>query len=365
MAAVVVVGAGIVGAAVAYELAVAGAAVTLVDKSLPASGVTGDSFAWIGGPSGADIPDGSRPLRRGALAAYRRLERQVPGVRVRWTGSLAWDRPDLPAGSSLGSDEHLLDAAQVGLLEPNLAAPPPRALYKDSDGAVDPVQVTDALVAAARAHGARLVVGTAVTALSVQAGPAGQGNQAGQDSRVLGVQTSSGFLAADTVVITAGVDAPLLCAPLGFALPIAPSPAVLLRFTAAPDLVRTLVANRHLEVRQAWDGQLLVAGAYHDEANQDDLNRTGHELLGRLTATFAGTAGIDLVSVRLAARPMPSDGLPVIGPLPGVAGVYVAVMHSGVTLAPVAAGFIATEVVHGIELDELDGVRPARFRAGG
>jgi glycine/D-amino acid oxidase-like deaminating enzyme len=352
MADVVVVGAGIVGAAVAYELALAGAAVTLVDKALPASGVTGDSFAWIGGPSGADVPDGSSPLRRGALAAYLRLQRQVPGVQVRWTGSLAWDEHGPTEDRALGPDEHLLDAAQVGRLEPNLAVPPARALYKDSDGALDPIAVTDALVAAARAHGARLIVGAAVTALRTQ------------DGRVSGAQTSHGFLAADTVVVTAGVDAPMLCAPLGFELPVAPSPALLLRFTAAPGLVRTLVANPELEVREASNGHLLLAAEYSGEANQDDLNRTAHELLSRLTATFAGSADIRLVSVRLAARPMPVDGLPIIGRLPGVSGAYVAVMHSGVTLAPVAARFIAAEVVDDSEADELNGVRPARFSSG-
>jgi glycine/D-amino acid oxidase-like deaminating enzyme len=53
----VVVGAGIVGAAVAFEVARAGAEVVLLDKSVPASGVTADSFAWIGGPRGGDVPD--------------------------------------------------------------------------------------------------------------------------------------------------------------------------------------------------------------------------------------------------------------------------------------------------------------------
>ena len=355
MADVVVVGAGIVGAAVAYELALAGAAVTLLDKSLPASGVTGDSFAWIGGPGGSDVPDGSWHLRRGALQAYRRLERQVPGVRVRWTGSLAWygpgrDEHELIEARSLGPDEHLLDAARTTRLEPNLAVPPARALHRDSDGAVDPVAVTDALVAAARAHGARLVVGTAVTALCAPEG------------RVSGVRTSQGFVAADTVVVTAGVDAPGLCAPLGYQLPIAPSPALLLRFTATPGLVRTLVASPDIEVRETADGQLLVAAGYSGEASHDDLVDAARETLNRLTATFAGAHDATLVSVRLAARPMPADGLPVIGPLPGVDGVYVAVMHSGVTLAPVAARLLAAEITAGIEADELDGVRPARFR---
>ena len=84
---VVVVGAGIVGASVAYHAARAGASVLLIDRSRPGSGVTGDSFAWVRGPTARD---GSTPLRRTALEDWARLERDVPGVVVRWCGSLAW-----------------------------------------------------------------------------------------------------------------------------------------------------------------------------------------------------------------------------------------------------------------------------------
>ncbi|MFV2012537.1 MULTISPECIES: FAD-dependent oxidoreductase [unclassified Micromonospora] len=76
-------GAGIVGAAMAFEVARAGAEVVLLDKSVPACGVTADSFAWIGGPRGADVPDGSTSLRCHVVPDYRRLEQDVPGVRVR------------------------------------------------------------------------------------------------------------------------------------------------------------------------------------------------------------------------------------------------------------------------------------------
>src|SRR4051812_22049469 len=124
---VVVVGAGIVGAAVAYETARAGAEVVLVDKGLPGSGVTADSFAWIGGPRDGDRPDAGTPLRRHVRPDYRRWEREVPGVRVRWCGAV--DR-----------GEELPD-----------------------DGAVDPVAVTRALVRAAQGHGAELIADCAVT----------------------------------------------------------------------------------------------------------------------------------------------------------------------------------------------------------
>ena len=349
MADVVVVGAGIVGAAVAYESARAGAAVTLLDKSLPASGVTGDSFAWVGGPRGGDVPDASWPLRRRVVDEYRRLEVEVPDVRVRWTGSFVWDGQRFPAPDQLGPDERLVDAAEVSRWEPHLAVPPARALHRDSDGAVDPVATTDALVRAARHRGARVLLGAAVTGLRVQ------------ERRAVGVDSSEGFLPSRTVVIAAGVDAPLLCAPLGFDLPIAPSPALLLRFTGPPGVVRTLLASPDLEVREAADGVLLVAASYQGELDHDDLDRTGQETLDRLIATFAGANHVRLVSVRVASRPMPADGLPIVGPVPGIHGVYLAVMHSGVSLAPVVGRLVAMEVLHGAQAEELDGVRPDRF----
>ncbi|MEV5767178.1 FAD-dependent oxidoreductase [Micromonospora sp. NPDC052213] len=349
MVRVVVVGAGIVGAAVAYEAARAGAEVVLLDKSLPASGVTADSFAWIGGPRGGDVPDPGTALRRRVLQDYRRLEEEVPGLRVRWRGALMWGEEQLDDGC-LAPGEHVVDATAAGLLEPRLRARPMRALHVESHGAIDPVAVTQALVRAAQEHGAQLMANSAVTALDLR------------DRQVRGVRTSNGFLPADTVVVTAGVDAPMLCGPLGFDLPVAPSPALLMRFTAPPGLVRTLVATPHLEVREAADGHLLVAAGYDGEIDQDDLRRAGEMMLRRLTATF-DVQDVNLVSVRLGTRPMPADGLPIIGPVPGVGGVYIAVMHSGVTLAPTAGRLIASEIVDGVEAEQLAGLRPARFRS--
>ncbi|MFQ5567527.1 MAG: FAD-dependent oxidoreductase, partial [Paracoccaceae bacterium] len=60
-------------------------------------------------------------------------------------------------------------------------------------------------------------------------------------------------------------------------------------------------------------------------------------------------------------RPTPADGHPIIGPVPGRDGVYVAVMHSGVTLAPGVAELVAGEVLEGAEADLLAPFRPDRF----
>ncbi len=345
---VVVVGAGIVGASVAYHLARAGSGVVLLDKALPASGSTGDSFAWIGrGTAGA--PPEQLLLRRSVLADYRRLERELAGVQVRWTGSLSWRHDEPTVTDDDPRDRQDIDASRVTQLEPHLLTVPARAALRAGDGAVDPVAVVEALIGGARDHGATIRTGSRAQELPVR------------DHRVLGVQTSAGFLAARTVVLASGADAPMLCAPLGFALPVTPSPALLMRFTAPPGVVRTLVANDQIEVRETADGHLLVPWEYDGQTSQQDLERAGQRVLGQLRSSFSGTSDVELVSVRVGMRPMPADGSPVIGPVPTAAGAYLAVMHSGVTLAPTVGRLVAREITDGIDADELQPLRPSRF----
>ena len=59
--------------------------------------------------------------------------------------------------------------------------------------------------------------------------------------------------------------------------------------------------------------------------------------------------------------PMPADGQSIVGRLPGAPGLYVAVTHSGVTLAAYLSRLIATELTTDTALDDLAPYRPARF----
>ena len=126
----------------------------LVDRSRPASGVTGDSFAWIGGP--ARQSDGSTALRQAVLDDWARLERDVPGIKVCRTGSLSWGRQAFSGLDSPGPDERFVTADEIARLEPNLRTPPQRAVLRPTDAAIAPVAVTEALVDDARRHGANV-----------------------------------------------------------------------------------------------------------------------------------------------------------------------------------------------------------------
>ncbi|WP_167584246.1 NAD(P)/FAD-dependent oxidoreductase [Kineococcus rubinsiae] len=337
---VVVVGAGIVGAATAYELTRLGARVTIVEQDVPAAGATGSSFGWVG--RHGRWPGGAADLRDHVLPQWRRLEQEVPGVRVRWSGSLSWPPGHHPVGEPPEADADLLGAAEVRTLEPALRRPPEAAVHVPGDAAVDAGAVTRALVAAAVAGGARLLTGVEAR-LDVSPGGA----------RVLGVATDRGPIAADHVVVAAGAGTRVLCAAAGVDVPVAASPATLLRFRApsarAPSgRLRAVLSCPELEVRADGDGSLLVSAADGDPSPAH-LDALATATAARIRATLRGTDDLRLEAATVGPRPMPADGAPIVGPAPGVAGLFVVVAHSGVCLAPVLGREVAREVVTGAE----------------
>jgi glycine/D-amino acid oxidase-like deaminating enzyme len=126
---ILVVGAGIVGAALAYRLAQRGAAVTVVERDRPGSGVTARAFAWINISHGQPAP--YTRLRHEAIEDYRRLERDgTLGLAVDWCGALSWtaDPADterfLREHRARGYDVRLVGRDEIAVLEPGLARSP-------------------------------------------------------------------------------------------------------------------------------------------------------------------------------------------------------------------------------------------------
>jgi glycine/D-amino acid oxidase-like deaminating enzyme len=349
---VVVVGAGIVGASIAYHAAQRGCAVTLVDRASPASGVTGGSFAWIGDAPGS-WPGGSDDLRGAIMEDYRRLQRDVPGIHVRWCGSLSFNGSGAPDGSGAGVDPgpglQVLDASQVAALEPNLREPPARAIYASGDGGVDPRRMTLALVRAARDRGAEVVLDAPMVSVDVAGG------------RVVGVTTPAGRVGADTVVLAAGTGVPALCEPLGVTVPVVGSPALLLHVRAPAGLVRTVVATPEFEVRETGAGHLVMTAPFGPETTAPALELSARRAVRSMAARFGALERVQLLGHRLGRRPMPAGG-PVIGPHPALLGLYVAVMHSAICLAPTVGRLVANEIVTGRGAAQLARCRPDRFQ---
>ncbi|MEG0882463.1 MAG: FAD-binding oxidoreductase [Janthinobacterium sp.] len=342
---IVVIGAGIVGASLAYQLARRGAQVTVVEAGGIASGVTGTSFAWINA-SCAGI-DPIAPLRGGAIAAWRRLETQVPGLTLRWHGALSYGTQDGRVSPSC----MVIDRTRIAQLEPQLRQPPEQALYEPEQGALDAVAATHALLAAAQAFGATVRTHTPVLGFAVEEG------------RVTGVATATGVIDAYVIVLAAGTGTAALAQKLGASLPIHASPAIFLRYRAPPGLVRGIISSHAMEVRQAEDGTMLAAEDYLDDAPENQPAAMAQRTAGAIRKELAGAEAIAPEFACIGLRPMPADGVPVIGYLPQVEGVYVCAMHPGVVLAAIVGRLASGEIVTGEPASALEACRPARFLA--
>ena len=94
---------------------------------------------------------------------------------------------------------------------------------------------------------------------------------------------------------------------------------------------------------------------------EPDLRRWAATLLRRAQEAVRGLLDARVAEFQVCVRPMPADGQSIVGRLPGTPGLYVAVTHSGVTLAAHLSRLIATDLTTGTPPPDLAPYRPARF----
>ena len=349
-----IVGAGIVGASIAYHLARRGAPVTVIDSNEVAGGATAQSFAWINSWSSAN--EAYARLRHNALQDYHRLQQDLDGaLPLSWSGALIWkaDTADteqrVREQASAGYDVRLIDADDIYLLEPKLGAPPTIAAHARGEGAIEPVKATQVLQRAAEAAGAVFRPATPVDDVVVEAG------------WVAGVTAGGDTVPADRVVIAAGTATSALAASVGINVPVQHSPALLIRYRTEAPLIGRIIICPEFEIRQASDNVLLAATDFVDADGENGPDAIARRLQATLRSRLRGADNLQLESVEIGLRPIPADGLPVVGHVPQVNGLYLSVMHSGVTLAPAIGRFAAAELLDDAAIGLLDICRPQRF----
>lgn len=340
-----IIGAGIVGASVAYHLAKRNEDVTVIERHPAAAReVTEKSFAWIN--TTHRVAPEYWHLYDAALEEYHALQQELSELKIHWHGALTWGT------SPLREKRHFqkLNREQLEALEPNLKEYPDEAMFVSEEGAVDPIGVTELLLSKAREYGATVHFGTNVTQLKHE------------DSRLVGVHTSKGFLESGVVVLAAGTGVPELCNPLGCHVPLTSSPSILIRMKTANKLIRTLISNAQFEARQLTDHTLLAAEDYIDESEENGPEAVGKRAFETLRRSLKGGKQLKLESIKVGMRPMPEDGYPIVGFHNHIKGLYLAVMHSAITLAPLIARLAASEIIDREARSELDPCRLSRFK---
>jgi glycine/D-amino acid oxidase-like deaminating enzyme len=274
---------------------------------------------------------------------------------VRFCGSLLWLDPGgerllerlVESHRGLGYAVRLVSRAEIERLEPALAPAPALAALASDEGAVDSARATRVLLERALAEGAELRCPCAARSL-VRRG-----------ARVVGVETERGEVAADVVVLAAGAATPALAAAAGASVPLVEAPGILVRTRPAPPLARRVLLTQRAQVWQARDGSLVVGDALGrpGEVGPSEVER----VLAAVRSFLPAAAGVGPAEARLGWRPMPRDERPIAGFAREAPGLYLAVAHSGVTLAPLLGRLVADEILSGGPSPALAAYRPERF----
>lgn len=378
---VIIVGAGIIGAACARTLSHRGMDVTIVDSGATAGATSssgeGNLLVSDKGP-GAELE-----LAQYSLELWRALapvlEAEIghgfPSIEFESKGGIvaalgpqqsqALDR-FADGQRRAGVDAQLLSVDEALGLEPELSPAITSAVYYPNDAQVQPTIAAEAFLASARAAGARVLVNTVVT-----------GPLLDSEGKLAGVATSSGSLAADYVVVAAGPWAGDVAQKLGGTLCVGPRKGFLLVTSRMP----------HRIFHKVYDADYVgaVGSDDHDLQTSTVIESTasGTVLIGSSRQHVGFDSGLDIEALRKIAakavrlmpflremsviraycgfRPFARDHVPVIGQDPGVPGLWYAAGHegAGVGLAPATAEMLAS-----LMLGEQPAVAASPFAPG-
>jgi glycine oxidase len=362
---IVVIGSGIVGCSIAYELARRGASVGIVDDRGPAMGATQASAGvlapYIEAREGSALLD----LTVRGLSVWDEFVSRVSSesghsipYRRSGTLNLAQDETELRALQATFEllrkrqvQAVLLDAAGVKNEEPHVADAL-GGLLVHQHGFVGAGEVTRALVVAARRHGAKTLEPSRVRRISKRNG-------------ALLLETENGTLEPGAAVLAAGSwSCRIGIEGVEKSPPVRPVRGQLLwlAWCGAP-LRRVTWSSRCYLV--PWDNGTLLVGATSEEADFDE-RATAAGVRDLLDAAcelvpHAWTAGF--TGARVGLRPATPDGLPILGPSTVVPGLFYATGHyrNGVLLAPLTAELIADALLNERIDPLLVPAGPARF----
>jgi glycine/D-amino acid oxidase-like deaminating enzyme len=361
---VAVIGAGILGASVGWNLSRRGAEVVFIDAGQPGHGVTNWSFSWVNASNKTERRS-YFDLNVAGMAAYRELAEIIgpdswwyPHGHLRWTDDPAAEAELRRTAELLASWDYRVElctgAEARRRLEPALAVPDEASVVIYPDEAwVHGRHLVDRLVDQAVASGAELRLGTAVSGIDV-----------GTDSAVRAVTLADGSsLDVSAVVNAAGPGASQVAGLIDRDLPMRREPGAITRIDCDKVPVRRVIHTPHMEIRPDGDASMVLHSREVDaliDTGEDpaELARLLHEAARRVVPPLDSSR---ISETRVSNRPIPGDGFSSVGAVSSVPGYYEAVTHSGITLGPVIGRLLAAEILSGQTDDLLADFRPERF----
>lgn len=365
---VVVIGGGIVGASIAFHLQERGATVTLIDSDPhPPNQASRASFAWMNARD--KNPRSYHDLNRRSLDMWPRFADHLKAdIKLEWGGDIRWTTTKAEAAESefrvkllqsWGYPTRTIDRDEAGRLAPGVSFNEfVNGSFSEIDGHVDAVETVRALKSAAQEQGTTVRLAEPVTGLELKDG-------------IRAVLTDEDAYPCDVCVVAAGADSPDLAIFADVDIPMyhtfgatvvtSPAPSI---FNGPSVLHGPKNSEIPLAIRQFADGTTVLHGGSHGQMHDESYGQSDVEVVRILEAAkqiAPGLSDVELLEARSARRPIPEDGLSVVGFADAVANLYVAVTHSGVTLAPLIGKMATIEIMDAQRVDILEPFRLGRF----
>ncbi|CAA9568738.1 MAG: Glycine oxidase ThiO [uncultured Thermomicrobiales bacterium] len=367
---VLIIGGGIIGCAIGYELAKAGARVTIVERGQLASGASWASAGLISPPKRTPLGDAHARLEARSFNRYPTLlaelwEATGDDVEHNPAGRLsvaltAEEEADLraliPWQRDLGFTVEWLTGDEARRLVPALSPAIRGGAWCAAASGVRAERLTHALARAAGLRGATIREETPVTGFLTVAG------------RVGGAQTAEGPLHAGETVIATGAWTAALGALLDLPLPTRPVRGQMLALAGVdPPLAHAVAGAGGFLIPRA-DGTVIAAATVEEAGFDTRVTPGGLGWLSTLVGTLAPVyAGARVVETWAGLRPATADDRPLMGRAPGHDGLWVAAGHmrDGVLWAPVTGELLAASILNGVPDPVLAPYDPARFARQG
>ena len=359
---VIVVGGGVVGAALAYGAAKKGRRVVVLDGDDSDLRAARANFGlvWVQG-KGAKMPAYSR-LSLQSSDMWRAFHEELTAVADM---HIDYGRPG-GLIYCLGDDEYtarldlnarmhnqnsrirteMIERHQLDRLLPavTLGTEVVGASYCEQDGHVNPLQLLVALHRAVLSHGGKVLFRHPVQRIA----PVGSGFE---------VHTLKSRHQAPRVIVAAGLATPFLTRPLGLAMPLRSERGQLL----VTERVKPCLPFPGSGLRQTADGTLMIGATKEDASDRGVTVASATNLALRATRIFPALAQARLVRQWSGFRVMPEDGAPIYAESRDYPGLFAAACHSGVTLAAAHTEIVASAMLEGRLAADMGAFSSGRF----
>lgn len=381
-----------VGCAAAYELARRGRRVGVFDQGEMNRGASGRNAGSLHFQLEPRMLEGGGDPRRlaqllpvslQAIEDWRGLAQELNrdlelamhgGLMVAQTDAesdLLARKCEVEAGGGL--PVRMLEGAELRRTAPYLTSGIRCASYCAAEGHANPRFVTPAYAAAARAHGAEITTGSRLRALEPRSG--GWRLRIERSGAAQGAAANTLAVDAELVLIAAGAWSREIVAAHAIELPLEPVALGMNVTERCAPVVHHLVQHvgRRLSLKQVAAGNVLIGGGW--PAAMSAVSRLGPDprvllressIIGNIAVALdvvPELAALSLIRSWTGIACVSPDHLPVLGPIPGLPGVFIAAGGSSFTLGPTYARLVSEVMTAGQASMPLQLYRPDRFQA--